>query len=70
MKRFLKTLLSLQFYDIILHIWLLYIFTNQSFRKIVCIYQYSYRIIYHYFYGVFVVVYTQVFIPWTTVVYA
>jgi len=48
----------------------LYIFTNQSFRNIVHIYQHFNGIVYHRFDGVFVVVYTQVFIPWPTLVYA
>lgn len=48
----------------------LYIFTNQSFRKFVSINQYLYCIVYHHSNGVFVLVYTQVFISWTTMVYA
>lgn len=48
----------------------LYIFTNQSFRKLVSINQHPYYIVYHHRDGVFILVYTQVFISWATVVYA
>jgi hypothetical protein len=48
----------------------LYIFTNQSFRKLVRINQHFYCTVYHHSNGVFVLAYTQVFIPWATMVYA
>ena len=70
MKCLAKPKLSLQFHDINIRFLLLYIFTNQLFRNFVDTCSYINCPVYHSWNGVLVVVYTQVFISWSIVVYA
>lgn len=70
MKCLAKPEVSLQFHDINIRFLMLYIFTNQLFRKFAHTSSYINCPVYHHWDGVPVLVYTQVFISRAIVVYA